>query len=98
MLIAISKYLKPAAEIDQYRPEHHKYIKPLFEAGILLVSGRQNPPIGAVIIAKIESRDEFQKILANDPFVKAGVAEYTITEFTPVFYHESFARMTEPRP
>lgn len=86
MFIAISKYTKPLTEVDVYRPAHQQYIKPLFETGKLLISGRQNPPAGGVIIAQTHSLEEFKQILDDDPFTKAGVAEYTIIEFTPTFY------------
>jgi uncharacterized protein YciI len=93
MLIAISKYTKPLSEVDVYRQEHHKYMKPLFETGKLFIAGRQNPPSGGVIIAKTQSCDEFQKILDNDPFTKAGVAEYTIIEFNPTFFDDSIGML-----
>jgi uncharacterized protein YciI len=89
MFIAISKYLKPLSEVDAYRPAHHQYIKPLFESGHFLISGRQNPPVGGVIISKLKSIEEFKTILDNDPFTKAGVAEYHITEFAPAFYDQA---------
>lgn len=93
MLIAILKYTKPLPEVDVYRPEHHKYIAPLFKMGKLFVAGRQNPPSGGVIIAKTPSREEFKEILDNDPFAKAGVAEYKIIDFTPSFYYGSLAEL-----
>jgi hypothetical protein len=63
-----------------------KYTKPLSEVDVHRPGGRQNPPVGGVIIAKTKSREEFQNILDNDPFTKAGVAEYKIIEFTPGFH------------
>ncbi|MCD6048501.1 MAG: YCII-related [Gammaproteobacteria bacterium] len=89
MLFAISKYTKPLAEVDIFRPAHHAYIKPLLAEGKLLISGRQNPAIGGVIIAGVKSKEEFKNILDNDPFAKEGVAEYQIVEFEPIFYHPS---------
>ena len=92
MLIAISKYTKPLAEVDVYRPAHHEYIKPLFSARKLLVAGRQKPAhVGGVIIAMTLSLEEFREVLDNDPFTKAGVAVYNIVEFTPGFHHDSIS-------
>lgn len=91
MLIAISKYIKPLAEIEIHRPAHLEYIKALFAAEKLLIAGRQNPPTGAVIIAKTQSRAEFEQIIANDPYTKAGVAEYNIIEFATLFCHDILA-------
>lgn len=90
MLIAISKYTQPLEIVDQYRAEHHKYLKPLFAKDKLLTCGRQLAQVGGVIIAKDITHAEFEKILADDPFVTAGVSEYEIIEFTPSFNHPSF--------
>lgn len=88
MLIAISTYLKPLTEVDVHREEHRKYLKSLHASGKLLISGRQNPPVGGVIIARIKSLDEFKLILAEDPFFKSGMVEYKITEFNPTLFDE----------
>ncbi len=85
MLIAISKYQKPLDEVDVYRTKYHEYLKSFFAAEKLLISGRQNDNSGGVIVAKNISKDEFEKILANDPFVKASVTQYAIYEFTASF-------------
>lgn len=90
MLIAISKYQKPLSVVDQYREEHHEYLKPLFEAGKLLICGRQNSNEGGVIIPRDITRAEFSEILCKDPFVLAGATKYEIYEFTPSFQHPSF--------
>jgi uncharacterized protein YciI len=95
MLIAISKYTKPLSEVDVYRPAHHQYIKPLFASGELLIAGRQNPPLGGVIIAKTESIEKFKEILDNDPFTKAGVAEYEIITLIPSFYDQILNEIIE---
>ena len=95
MLVAISKYPKPLKEVDVYRTEHHEYLKLLFKQGKLLAAGRQNSNVGGVIIAKTNSKEEFAELLANDPFVKAGVTEYEIFEFMPSFYDDSIKEMFE---
>lgn len=95
MLIAISKYTKPLDEVDVYRPEHHVYIKPLLAEGKLLITGRQNPGVGGVMVAGKISPEEFEKILSDDPFVKNGVAKYQIVDFNPMFYHPSLKFLFE---
>lgn len=95
MLVAVSKYLKPLAEVDVHRAEHHQYLKPFFESGKLLISGRQNNNSGGVIITRSLSKEAFEQILAQDPFTTAGAAEYKLYEFNPSFYHECLADMVE---
>jgi uncharacterized protein YciI len=90
MLIAISTYTKPLAEVDQYRAQHLDYIKStLVATDKLLLAGRKNPADGAVILAKDITADEFKKILTDDPYCKAGVAEYQILEFHPALFAET---------
>jgi uncharacterized protein YciI len=86
MLIAISTYLKPLPEVDVYRDAHKKFLQSLYASGKLIASGRQNPPIGGVIITKIKSVEEFKQILSDDPFCKAGVTEYKVIDFTPTLF------------
>ena len=90
MLIALSNYTKSLEEVDSHRNSHIDYIKNLVSTQKLLAAGRQIPATGAVIIAKNISLDEFKKILADDPYCKAGVAEYKIIEFHPTLCDESF--------
>lgn len=93
MFIAISNYLRPLSEVDVHRPEHQAFLKQLLADGKLLTSGRQNPPTGGIIISTIQSRAEFEQLLANDPFAKAGIAKYTIIEFNPSFYHAALEKL-----
>lgn len=95
MLIAISKYLKPLNEVDEHRPAHHAFLRSLFNEGKLLASGRQHDNSGGVIIAKTLSREEFEAMLAEDPFTKAGASQYTIFEFSPSFYDACLTEVFE---
>ena len=96
MLIAISNYTKPLEEVDSHRADHIEYVKKLILASKLHAAGRQTPAIGAVIIANHHiSRDELLGLLAEDPYCKAGVAEYKIIEFNPVLCDEAFRAFVE---
>jgi uncharacterized protein YciI len=61
------------------RDEHLEWIGAQYESGHLLVSGRQSPAVGGVIVGRAEARG----LLAEDPFVRAGLARYDVTEFEP---------------
>lgn len=91
MLIAILKYTKPLDVVDALIPEHRQYLQKLFDQHKLLVWGRLNPRTGGVIITKSILREEFEKILKNDPFTK--VSEYTIVEFSPSLYDDCLKEM-----
>lgn len=93
MLVAISKYLVPLEQIDTHRAAHVAYIQPFFAASKLLAGGRQVPATGAIILAGNISRAEFEKILAEDPYTLAGVAEYSVFEFNISLASEKFQQL-----
>lgn len=79
MFVAVSTYLRPLEEVDAVRDEHLEWIDAQYESGNLLVSGRQSPAVGGVIVGRAEARES----LADDPFVRAGLARYDVTVFEP---------------
>jgi uncharacterized protein YciI len=83
MFVAISTYLIPLSEVDQQRDAHLEWVGDHYGAGDFLVSGRQTPPVGGVIIARAASHTHLLAMLADDPFVRNDVLRYEITEFTP---------------
>jgi uncharacterized protein YciI len=83
MFVAISEYLLDADEVDRLRPDHKAWLAEASDAGRLLVSGRQNPPSGGVLVFHAEDREEADAFIATDPYVVGGAARYELTEFTP---------------
>ena len=59
----------------------------LGEPGVLAVLSPRltllEPRAGGVILARAESKTQIESIIANDPFLIAEVARYTIVEFHP---------------
>ena len=96
MLIAISTYLKPLHEVELTTPEHRAYLQKLIQEQKLLVSGRQNPPVGGVLIFKITSKSAVEEILKEDPFMKKGIADYKIIEFQAGLYDPNILPLLEP--
>jgi uncharacterized protein YciI len=83
MFILLSRYLKPLEEVDKVLAEHRAFLEKHYAAHHLLISGPQDPRIGGVIVTHDISRELVDEILAEDPFVKAGVSAYEIIEFKP---------------
>lgn len=83
MFLLLSRYVKPLAEVDRVVAEHRAFLDQHYASGLLLFSGPQSPRTGGVILVKDAPRAEVERILAEDPFVREGVAEYQIIEFTP---------------
>jgi uncharacterized protein YciI len=49
----------------------------------MLAWARRNPPTGGVLIAAAADRQALERTLAEDPYVRAGVAKPEIVEFNP---------------
>ena len=69
---------------------HHAYNQTFLDKGDILTCGPK-PGGGGVCILRAESREAVDEYIANDPFVKAGVQEYTVTEFN-VFAIQDYAK------
>ncbi len=81
MFVLISEYRRPIAEVDTVLPRHSEWVEAGYEAGRVLVSGRREPPVGGLIVAVGNDREDVERWLASDPFVETGVAEYNVTQF-----------------
>ena len=74
-------YKAPLSDIDKQMTAHVKFLKKHYAAGNFLVSGRKIPRDGGIIIAAGKSREEVEAIMAGDPFVTRGLADFRIIEF-----------------
>lgn len=81
MFIISLKYIVPLEELDQHMDAHVKYLNKYYKADVFIMSGRKVPRTGGIIIAQADSKEILEKIIADDPFHKHKLAEFTITEF-----------------
>jgi uncharacterized protein YciI len=81
--VAVSEYLVPHEVVLDNLAEHRCWSKAGFDAGLLLVAGRQDPPVGGVLAFRALDREAAETFLASDPFVRNGVARYHLTRFAP---------------
>jgi uncharacterized protein YciI len=84
VFVLIARYLRPAEEVDRHLDGHRAWIVQHFEEGRFLLTARQVPLTGGLILASASGEAELRAAVAEDPFVVNGVAEYEILEFTPV--------------
>lgn len=84
-------YVKPFEEIDPLIDDHYAFLDRHYANGTFLASGPKVPRTGGVIIARGKDRAALETILAEDPFSKAKVADYTVTEFVPKRHAASLA-------
>lgn len=81
MFIINLHYIVPLEELDAHMAAHVKYLNKYYAADVFLMSGRKVPRTGGIIIAQADSKEILEKIIADDPFCKHKLAEFTITEF-----------------
>jgi uncharacterized protein YciI len=81
MFIINLHYIVPLEELDQHMAAHVKYLKKYYKADVFLMSGRKVPRTGGIIIAQADSKEILEQIIADDPFYKHKLADFTITEF-----------------
>ena len=91
MLVVRSRYTRPLDEVDRLREAHLAWVSAHAEAGRVLLSGRCNPPDGAILLMSGVAADEVAAFFATDPYVLGEVAEYAaVGEFTPALAGPGF--------
>ena len=81
MFVLLLTYTKPLDEVDALMREHMKWLNEQYAAGRFVVSGRQIPRTGGVIVARGDDRSEIEALAAEDPFVRGGVATVEVIQF-----------------
>lgn len=81
MFIVSLTYKVDVSVVDTYLAEHMAYLEKQYALGHFIASGRKVPRTGGVILARADSAEALDLILQDDPFFKAGVADYAVTEF-----------------
>lgn len=72
-------YVKPLEEVEQRLAGHLDVLARGYDEGMFLLSGRKNPRTGGVILARAETREQVEALLAADPFHE--VARIDVIEF-----------------
>jgi uncharacterized protein YciI len=76
-------YIKDLKEVDSHMKEHICFLDKYYASGNFILSGRRNPRVGGLILAKFESRELVEQILKEDPFFINQIANYEVIEFEP---------------
>ncbi len=98
MYIINLQYTKPLEEVDTLIDEHIEFLKRQYEKGVFIASGRKIPRTGGIILVRNISLEELDKIIAEDPFNIHGVAEYSMTQFTPTMMAVGFEGLKDLLP
>ncbi|MGN6837879.1 YciI family protein [Neisseria sp. P0022.S010] len=95
MFIVSLEYIKDLAAVDTYLSEHIAYLERYYQAGVFVMSGRKQQRTGGVILMKASGREQVEKLIAEDPFHREGVAKYKSTDFIPTKVVEGLANYLE---
>jgi uncharacterized protein YciI len=91
MFIVELTYVVCLETVDVHLEAHVEYLKKYYAAGVFIASGRKEPRTGGIILATCASVEALRQVLADDPFNRHGVAEYSITEFISSMTAPEFA-------
>jgi len=84
--IAILRYRKPLEDVMKVLDSHRSYLAELQKKGYLLASGPLEPRNGGALLLRVPDVDTnaiLDKVRDDDPFTKAGVAQYELMPWAP---------------
>lgn len=93
MFIINLNYIVPLEKLDAHMGDHMKFIREYYKKNVFVASGRKVPRTGGIILALAGSKDEVEKIMSEDPFIKLSLAEFSILEFQTSQYHPDLKKL-----
>lgn len=69
--------------MDAVRAAHLAHLERYAREGVFQAWARRDPPTGGVLVAAAPDRASLEAIVAQDPYVRAGVARAEVVEFSP---------------
>ncbi|HEY4111302.1 YciI family protein [Puia sp.] len=82
LFVILLRYVAPLEKIDAAMPAHLAFLDKHYKKGVFLVSGRQVPRKGGVIIAAGKDRAAIEGIMKQEPFLKRRLAKFEVVEFS----------------
>ncbi|WP_433372757.1 YciI family protein [Actinoplanes sp. CA-142083] len=79
----ISTYLVPLDEVAKVRDEHLAFLEGLFAQGTLVAAGRQDPPVGGMVLLDVAYEAAAREVISRDPYLVRGIAEYEARGWNP---------------
>lgn len=86
-------YIKDLEVIDRLMKIHVAYLKKYYKLNKFIVSGRQVPRKGGIILCCAGTIKEVKSIIAEDPFLIQGAAKYKIIPFLSGMYSKNFGEV-----
>ena len=82
--VVLVHYTAPLAAVDAIRPAHIEHLEHYAREGVFHAWARRDPPTGGVLVASVPDRATLEAIIAEDPYVRGGVARTEIVEFNAI--------------
>jgi uncharacterized protein YciI len=79
--VVLVHYTAPLEAVDAIRPAHIEHLERYARQGVFHAWARRDPPSGGVLVAVATDRATLEAILAEDPYVRGGVARTEIVAF-----------------
>jgi uncharacterized protein YciI len=81
--VVLVHYTAPLAAVDAIRSAHIEHVERYAREGVFHAWARRDPPVGGVLVAVAADRATLEAIVAEDPYVRGGVARAEIVAFSP---------------
>lgn len=81
LFVVLIHYTAALPAVDAIRPAHVEHLERFGREGVFHAWARRDPPSGGVIVAAASDRAALEAIVAQDPYVLAGVARAEIVAF-----------------
>jgi uncharacterized protein YciI len=83
MFIVKLRFGENKSQAAGYMAGHNQWIEQGFDEGVFLLTGNLQPGLGGAVIVQGLSRDELEKRLLEDPFVREKVVIPEVIEIEP---------------
>ena len=83
LFVVLIHYTAPLDRVDAVRADHVRHLETYAARGVFHAWARRDPATGGVLIAWAPDRAALDAVVAEDPYVRAGVARAEIVVFNP---------------
>jgi uncharacterized protein YciI len=83
-------YVRPIEEVNAHLDTHRDWLVTHVRAGHILVAGPLEDRTGGFLLARSNSREELERLLAQDSFAVHGVVEFQVRGFEAALRSAAF--------
>jgi len=74
-------YIKTPSQVEPHIKAHGEWVAKHLETGLFLFAGPKKSGLGGVIGVSTTEKENLMRVLAEDSYIQADVAEYQIIDF-----------------